>query len=74
VARQHGMHEFAIQRRTALCGRREEPEDQGYLHLVVERQPGDEDVRECFDAGEKCKDNPVHHPFYLKTDTYKGIQ
>lgn len=65
VARQHRVHELAIESGTASGGRREQPEDEGHFDLIVERQPGEEYVSEGLNAGEKCKNNPVHHPLDL---------
>lgn len=65
-ARQHGVHKLPVQRGTALGGRRQQPDDHDHLHLVVEGEPGQKDVRERFDAGEEGKHYPVHHPLDLQ--------
>lgn len=35
---------------------------------VLEYSPTKEDVGECLCCGEKCKYNPVHHPFDLLSE------
>lgn len=60
------MNELPVQRRTALCRRRQQPNDQDHFHLIVEGEPGEENVRECFYAREEGEHDPVHHPLDLK--------
>lgn len=62
---QQRVHDFFVEERGAARGRREHPQDEQDLDLVVEREPGEEDVQECLECGEESEHDPVHHPFYL---------
>ena len=56
------MHHLLVEEAGAARRGRQHPQYEQDLDLVVEREPGEEDVGERLQRGEQREHDPVHHP------------
>ena len=59
------MHDLLVEQTGAARRRRQHPQYEQDLDLVVERKPREEHVQECLHGGEQREHYPIHHPFDL---------